>query len=178
MRPYLPLLLLACLAVLSGCSDAMETAKSARLPMDETVTLSEALARYPYFKSVAWSSHTDKDGKRIAEAVCEVDVPASCRDMNPAALAVARRDVARDYFVLRFVVAGFPRKVVPLEGQHVTQCGNGKRLALSDPKFLQAVYNREQVRFFCLEGLNCTGFGESAPSGDAPPAGSPAPPAQ
>ena len=51
----------------------------------------------------------------------------------------------------------------------MTQCTSGVRLGLADPKYLRAVYNREQVRFFCLEGLNCPGQGSGGQTPAAPP---------
>ena len=53
----------------------------------------------------------DKNGKRIVEAACDIDVAANCRDVNGAGLRLATRDVVRDYFLARFIVEGFPRKV-------------------------------------------------------------------
>lgn len=154
----LGLLLRFCLAVLlSGCSGPVDTVREARLSLDESVTVEQALARYPYFKNIEWTSYESKDGKRMVEAVCDLDVAATCREVNQQGLKLARRDVARDFFVARFVVDGLPAKVRALEAQHVTQCASGAKLVMADPKYLRAIYNREQVRLFCLEGLNCPG---------------------
>lgn len=144
-------------ALLGGCSGPVDTVREARLSLDESVTVEQALARYPYFKNIAWSTYEGKDGKRLVEAVCDLDVAATCREVNQEGLKLARRDVARDFFVARFVVDGLPAKVRPLEAQHVTQCSSGAKLVMADPKYLRAIYNREQVRIFCLEGLNCPG---------------------
>lgn len=149
-------LALAC-SCFAGCGDPVDAAKQARISPDPSVCVAEALARYPYFTRIEWSRHEDKDGKTIVEAACELDVAAACREVNGAGLALARQGVARDYFLARFVVEGLPVQVRPLEAVHVTQCKNGKRLTFADPKYLNAIYNREAVRFFCLEGLNCPG---------------------
>jgi hypothetical protein len=155
-------LLGAALALLCACSDPVDAVREARIAPDESVTVCQALERYPYFKKVAWNTYEDKEGKIIVEALCDIDVAANCRGVNEAGLKLAQRDVARDYFLARFVVEGFPRKVRPLEARHVTQCASGQRLGFSDPKYLRAIYNREQVRFFCLDGLNCPGQGGGA----------------
>ena len=144
-------------ALLCACSDPVETAKRAHIAPDESITVAQALERYPYFKSISWSCREDKDGKFIVEAACDIDVAANCQGVSEAGLKLAQRDVARDYFVARFVVEGLPSKVHALEARHVTQCASGTRLGFSDPKYLRAIYNREQVRFFCLDGLNCPG---------------------
>lgn len=159
----LPLFLL-----LWACTGPVDQVREARLQPDPTVTVAQALERYPFFTSIAWSTYEDKDGKRIVEAACELDLAASCRGVDQAALRLATRDVARDLLVARFVVDGLPRRVRPLEAQHVTVCAGGQRLVLADPKFLRAVYNREQIRFFCLEGANCPGAAVSGPA-DRPP---------
>lgn len=154
-----------CLAVLlAGCSGPVDTVREARLSLDESVTVEQALARYPYFKSIEWTTYAGKDGKRMVEAVCDLDVAATCREVNQGGLKLARRDVARDFFVARFVVDGLPAKVRALEAQHVTQCASGAKLVMADPKYLRAIYNREQVRIFCLEGLNCPGQ-DTSPQG-------------
>jgi hypothetical protein len=140
----------------------VDAVREARIAPDESITVSQALERYPYFKKIAWSTYKDKDGKNIVEAVCDIDVAANCRGVNEAGLKLAQRDVARDYFLARFVVDGFPRKVRAQEARHVTQCASGQRLGFSDPKYLRAIYNREPVRFFCLDGLNCPGLGGGA----------------
>ena len=156
-RRVLVTLLLAALPVLGACSSPVDTVREARIALDPSVTVAQALERYPYFKGIAWSTYEDKDGKRIVEAACDMDVAANCRDVNEAGLKLAQRDVRRDYFLARFIVEGWPRKVRPLEAQHVTECSSGARLGFADPKYLRAVYNREQMRFFCLDGLNCPG---------------------
>lgn len=153
--------------LLYACSGPVDTVREARLPYDESVTVEQALKRYPYFTKIEWRSYQDKDGKRFVEAVCDIDVAANCREVNEAGLKIARRDVARDFFVARFAVGGLPAKARPLEAQHVTQCASGARLVMADPKYLRAIYNREPVRFFCLEGLNCPGLGLS-PGAEAP----------
>lgn len=151
---------LACLLA-CACSSPVDAVRQARLPLDESVTVEQALKRYPYFTSIAWSSYEDPRGKRIVEAVCDIDVAANCQGVNAEGLRLARRDVERDCFVARFVVDGLPRQVRALEAQHLTRCKNGARLVMSDPKYLRAIYNREQVRLFCLEGLNCPGTGQA-----------------
>lgn len=163
LRILLSLLALAALLPLCACSGPVDTVKEARLALDPSVTVAQALERYPYFKKITWSSYENKDGKRIVEAACDIDVAANCRGVNGAGLKLAQRDVSRDYFLARFIVEGWPRKVRPLEAQHVTECTSGARLGFADPKYLLAVYKREQVLFFCLDGLNCPGQG-------APPA--------
>lgn len=160
---------LLCLCVTAlACTGPVDEVRQARIAPDESVTVEEALARYPYFKKIEWNSYEDKLGKRIVEAVCDIDVAANCREVNQPGLALARRDVARDYFLARFVVDGLPARVRALEAMHVTQCTSGARLAMADPKYLRAIYNREQVRFFCLDGLNCPGQA-AAPSPQAQP---------
>ena len=148
--------LLALSGLLAGCGDPVQAVRQARIAPDPSLSVAEALEKYPYFTQVRWGSHEDKDGKLIVEAECDIDVAANCRTVSGASLAAATRDVRRDYFLARFVVSGFPRKVRPLEAVHVTECANGNRLRLADPKYLRAIYARELVRFFCLEGLNCT----------------------
>jgi len=148
-------------ALLCACSDPVETAKRAHIAPDESITVAQALERYPYFKSISWSCREGKDDKFIVEAACDIDVAANCRGVGGAALKLAQRDVARDYLLARFVVEGWPRKVRALEARHVTQCDSGISLGMSDPKYLRAVYNRERVRFFCLEGANCPGHGRT-----------------
>lgn len=160
--------LLCLCATALACTSPVDQVRETRLAHDETVTVEEALARYPYFKKIEWNSYEDKFGKRIVEAVCEIDVAANCREVSQPGLALARRDVARDYFLARFVVDGLPARVRALDAMHVTQCTSGARLAMSDPKYLRAIYNREQVRFFCLDGLNCPGQ-SSAPNPLAQP---------
>jgi len=155
IRPLLLALLLALPACLAACGDPVETVRGAHIAPDPSLSVAEAVEKYPYFTKVRWSSFEDKDGKRIVEAECDIDVAANCRTVSEASLAAANRDVRRDYFLARFVVSGFPRKVRPLEAVHVTECVNGNRLRLADPKYLRAIYSRELVRFFCLEGLNC-----------------------
>ncbi|OGR35474.1 MAG: hypothetical protein A2051_07250 [Desulfovibrionales bacterium GWA2_65_9] len=155
IRPLALVLLLSSLALLAGCGDPVETVRQARLPLDPSMTVAEALEKYPYFTKVEWSTYTDQDGKRVVEANCDIDVAANCRTVSAASLAAATRDVRRDYFQARFVIDSFPRKVRALEAAHVTDCTNGHRLRLADPKYLRAIYSRELVRFFCLEGLNC-----------------------
>lgn len=175
--PLRGLLALAAALLLCACSDPVETTRRARIQPDPGITVAQALERYPYFTAISWSSYQDKDGKRIVEARCDLDVAATCQGMNESGLRLAARDVARDYFVARFVVEGFPARARALEAQHVTLCSSGARLGFADPKFLRAIYNREQVRFFCLDGLNCPGQNVSVRTSDAPPVGSPAPPA-
>ncbi len=158
---------LTCLGVLfcvclAACSGPVDTVRQARISLDETVTVEQALARYPYFKKIEWCTYESKDGKRMVEAVCDIDVAATCREVSQTGLKLAQRDVARDLFVARFVVDGLPAKVRPLEAQHVTQCASGAKLVMADPKYLRAIYNREQVRLFCLDGLNCPGQDVSA----------------
>jgi len=165
--------LLALCTLLCACSSPVDTVRQARISPDESVTVEEALARYPYFKKIEWNTYTDKNGKRIVEAICDIDVAANCRDVSQPGLALARRDVARDFFLARFVVDGLPAKVRALEAMHVTQCSNGARLVMADPKYLRAIYNREQVRFFCLEGLNCPGQGASLPQASSNPQAQP-----
>ena len=157
VRRILGTLLLATLAGLAGCSPPIDTVREARIAPDPSVTIAQALERYPYFKSITWNSYKDKDGKRIVEAACDIDVAANCRGSNEAGLKLAQRDVSRDYFLARFIVEGWPAKVRALEAQHITECTSGVRLGFADPKYLRAIYNREQVRFFCLDGLNCPG---------------------
>lgn len=153
----LPLLLLLACAGLAACGDPVDVARQARIDPDPSVSVAEALGRYPYFTNVAWSSREDKDGKVIVEAACEFNLSAACRNVSPASLALATQNVARDYILARFVVYGLPRKARALEALHVTECVSGKRLNFADPKLLRAVYNREEIPFFCLEGLNCAG---------------------
>jgi hypothetical protein len=148
-------LLLSLTACLAGCGDPVETVRQARISPDPSMSVADALEKYPYFTKVQWSTYEDKDGKRVVEANCDLDVAANCRTVSEASMAAATRDVGRDYFQARFVVDGFPRKVRALEAAHVTECTNGKRLRMADPKYLRAIYSRELVRFFCLEGLNC-----------------------
>jgi len=155
IRPLLLTLLLALPVLLAGCGDAVETVRQARISPDLSMTIAEALEKYPYFTKVDWCSYEDKDGKRVVEANCEIDVAANCRSVSGASLSAATRDVRRDYFQARFVVHGFPRQVRALEAAHVTECTSGGRLRMADPKYLRAIYSRELVRFFCLEGLNC-----------------------
>jgi hypothetical protein len=150
-----------CLLLLCACQGPVDLVREAHMEPDESVSVEQALTRYPYFTSVSWNTYEDKDGTRIVEAVCDIDVAANCRGVNEAGLALARRDVARDYFLARFVVSGWPRRVRAREARHVTQCASGQTLGISDPKYLRAIYNREQVRFFCLEGLNCPGQAEA-----------------
>jgi len=140
---------------LSGCGDSVEIVRQARISPDPSMSVAEALEKYPYFTKVSWSTYTDKDGKRVVQADCDLDVAANCRTVSEASMAAATRDVRRDYFQARFVISSFPRKVRALEAAHVTECTNGTRLRLADPKYLRAIYSRELVRFFCLEGLNC-----------------------
>ncbi|MHC1702171.1 MAG: hypothetical protein AB9900_14575 [Humidesulfovibrio sp.] len=140
---------------LSGCGDSVEIVRQARISPDPSMSVAEALEKYPYFIKVSWSTYTDKDGKRVVQADCDLDVAANCRTVSEASMAAATRDVRRDYFQARFVISSFPRKVRALEAAHVTECTNGTRLRLADPKYLRAIYSRELVRFFCLEGLNC-----------------------
>ncbi|MDQ7835320.1 MAG: hypothetical protein RDU24_08050 [Humidesulfovibrio sp.] len=152
----LPLALLLSLSVcLAGCGDPVEHVRQARISPDPSMTVAEALEKYPYFTKVQWSSFEDKDGKLMVQAECDIDVAANCRTVSETSLAAATRDVRRDYLQARFVVEGFPRKVRAMEAAHVTVCSNGKPLRLADPKYLRAIYSRELVRFFCLEGLNC-----------------------
>lgn len=165
---FLPALAALC-ALLCACSGPEDTVRQARISPDESVTVEEALARYPYFKTIEWNTYEDKNGKCIVEAICDIDVAASCREVSQTGLALARRDVARDFFLARFVVDGLPAKVRPLEAMHVTRCSNGAQLVMADPKYLRAVYNREQVRFFCLDGLNCPGQGATQPPPDPGP---------
>jgi len=167
LRILLIAMALAALALLCACTGPVDTAKEARLALDPSVTVAQALERYPYFKKITWSTYENKDGKRIVEAACDIDVAANCRGVNGAGLKLAQRDVNRDYFLARFIVEGWPRKVRPLEAQHVTECRSGVRLGFADPKYLLAIYNREQVLFFCLDGLNCPGQADG--QGAAPP---------
>ncbi len=155
IRPLALALLLTSSVFLAGCGDPVETVRQARISPDPSVTVAEALEKYPYFTKVEWSTYVDNDGKRVVEADCDIDVAANCRTVSEASMAAANRDVRRDYFQARFVVGGFPRSVRALEAAHVTECANGNRLRLADPKYLRAIYSRELVRFFCLEGLNC-----------------------
>lgn len=148
-------LLLAALISLVGCGDPVEAVRQARISPDPSMTVAEALEGYPYFTRVQWSSFEDRNGKLVVEADCDIDVAANCRNVSGASLAAATRDVRRDYVQARFVVEGFPRKIRAQEAAHVTECTNGHRLRLADPKYLRAIYSRELVRFFCLEGLNC-----------------------
>lgn len=149
--------------LLCSCSGPVDTVRQARISPDESVTVEEALARYPYFTGIEWNTYEDKNGTRVVEAICDLDVAATCREVSRTGLALARRDVARDFFLARFVVEGLPAKVRAREAMHVTQCSNGAQLVMADPKYLRAIYNREQVRFFCLDGLNCPGQAASLP---------------
>ena len=171
-------LLLAALAGFGGCSNPVDTVREARIAPDPSVTIAQALERYPYFKGITWGTHIDKDGKRIVEAACDIDVAANCRGSNEAGVKLAQRDVTRDYFLARFIVEGLPAKVIALEAQHVTECTSGVRLGFSDPKYLRAIYNREQVRFFCLDGLNCPGQTSSGQTSTEQPPQEQALPAQ
>jgi hypothetical protein len=155
IHPPLLALLLALAFCLAGCGDPVEEVRQARISPDPSMTVAEALEKYPYFTKVLWSSFEDKNGKLVVEATCDIDVAANCRTVSEASLEAATRDVRRDYFQAQFVVSGFPRKVRALEAAHVTVCSSGKQLRLADPKYLRAIYSRELVRFFCLEGLNC-----------------------
>jgi len=155
IRPLFFALLLALTALLGGCGDPVETVRHAHIAPDLSLTVAEALEKYPYFTNVRWSTYVDKDGKRVVEADCDINVAANCRTVSEVSLATATRDVRSDYFQARFVVYGFPRQVRALEAAHVTQCTNGQLLRMADPKYLRAIYSRELVRFFCLEGLNC-----------------------
>jgi len=162
-------LLLAASALLCACADSEETVRQARIAPDESVTVEQALTRYPYFKAVTWCAYDDAKGRHIVEAACDIDVAANCQGISGNALKLARRDVARDYFLARFVVEGFPRKVRALEARHITQCASGTNLGMADPKYLRAIYNRERVRFFCLEGANCPGQrAENQPGPETP----------
>ncbi len=164
------LLTLLASALLCACSrDPVAAARQARIAPDNSVTVEQAFARYPYFTKVTWSTYEDAWGRCIVEAVCDVNLAANCRDVNSGALALARRDVARDYLLARFQVEGFPVQVHLLDMLHVTQCAAGKRLGFADPKYLSSVYGRRPIRHFCLEGLNCPG------SAAAPPPAVPAP---
>ncbi|MBU1228513.1 MAG: hypothetical protein KKA55_07295 [Proteobacteria bacterium] len=154
IRPRL-LALFLLLASLAGCGDPVETVRQAHIPLDPAMSVADALEKYPYFSKVRWRTYVDKDERRVVEAECDIDVAANCRTVSGASMAAATRDVRRDYFLARFVVVGFPQKVRAQEAVHVTECTNGKRLAFSDAKYLRAIYARELVRFFCLEGLNC-----------------------
>ena len=154
-RPILSVFLLALSACLAGCGDPVETVRQARVSPDPSMSVADALEKYPYFTKVQWSTYVDKEGKRVVEAECDIDVAANCRTVSEASLAAATRDVRRDYFQARFVVEGFPRTIRAQEAAHVTDCTNGNRLRLADPKYLRANYSRELVRYFCLEGLNC-----------------------
>jgi hypothetical protein len=156
-RAALPLFALATLTFLCACSDPVDAVREARIAPDESVTVGEALERYPYFKAVTWSTYEDKNGRCIVEAACDIDMAANCLGVNAAGLKLAQRDVTRNYVQARFIVEGWPRKVRAMEARHVTQCASGLQLGFADPKYLRAIYNREQVRFFCLDGLNCTG---------------------
>lgn len=163
-------LLAALPLLLAACGDAIEAVRQTRLESAPTRTVAEALEGYPYFSKVRWSSFEDKDGKTIVQAECDLDVAANCREVNPQSLAIATRDVARDYFVAQFVVAGWPRKVRPQWASHVTVCSSGTRLVFTDPKYLDVILTGERVRQFCLEGLNCAG-GQvpTAPAAQAAP---------
>ena len=156
-RALVPALLAALCLGLAACGDPVDCVREARIQPDPSVTVAEALGRYPYFTGVSWSTREDKDGKIIVEAACELNVSANCREVNHESMEIATRGVSRDYFLATFVVGGFPRQVHAREASHVTVCAGGKRLAFADPKYLRAIYNREPVRFFCLEGLNCPG---------------------
>jgi len=173
LRCVLLSFLFACLALACGCSGPVDTVREAHIAPDERVSVAQALERYPYFKSICWDTYEDKDGRRIVEALCDIDVAANCREVNEAGLKLAQRDVVKDYFLARFVVEGLPAKVRALEAQHVTQCSNGARLGMGDPKYLRAIYNREQVRFFCLDGLNCPGQAQVASLPLPPPPAAP-----
>lgn len=154
-RPFLLVLLLWLTACLAGCGDPVETVRQARISPDPSMSVAEALEKYPYFTKVTWSTYVDQDSKRVVEAACDIDVAANCRTVSEASMAAATRDVRRDYFQARFVVNGFPPKARALEAAHVTECTNGQRVRMADAKYLRAIYSRELVRFFCLEGLNC-----------------------
>jgi len=143
------------LLCLCGCSGPVDVVRQAHIQPDVTSSVAEALERYPYFTKVTWDAYEDKDGRHIVEAACDIDVSANCNDVDRPSLEVAKRDTKRDYFLARFLVEGFPRQVRALEAVHVTECADGKRLTFADPKYLRAIYNRERVRFFCFEGLNC-----------------------
>lgn len=154
-RPLLPILLLMLAACLAGCGDPVESVRQARISPDPSMSVAEALEKYPYFTKVEWSTYVDKDGKRVVEANCDLDVAANCRTVSGASMLAATRDVRRDYFQARFVVVGWFGEVRAQEAAHVTECVNGNRLRMADAKYLRAIYARELVRFFCLEGLNC-----------------------
>ncbi len=156
LAPAFPVLLALLLA---ACSGPVDTVREAHIAPDESVSIEQALKRYPYFKKITWSTYTDDNGKCIVQAACDIDVAANCREVSQAGLKLAQRDVKRDYFVARFVVDGLPARVRALEAMHVTTCSNGAQLVMADPKYLRAIYNREQVRLFCLDGLNCPGQG-------------------
>ena len=158
--------------LLAACSGPVDTVREAHIAPDESVSIEQALKRYPYFKKITWSTFTDSNGKCIVQAACDIDVAANCREVSQAGLKLAQRDVTRDYFLARFVVDGLPARVRALEAMHVTTCSNGAQLVMADPKYLRAIYNREQVRFFCLDGLNCPGQGvsDAAAASPAPPA--------
>jgi hypothetical protein len=157
-QPPLRLILTALsLLLLAACGDASEVARQSRIVPDPSVTVAEALARYPFFTDVTWSERPKPSGGVIVEAACELNVRALCRRISPAALDLATKDVARDLVLVRLVVDGLPRRARPLEALHVTECKSGKRLVIADPKLLRAIYNREELPFFCLEGLNCAG---------------------
>jgi len=172
ITPFLPALVVLCV-FLCACSGPVDSVRQARIAPDESVTVEEALARYPYFKKIEWNSYEDRNGKRIVEALCDIDVAANCQEVSRTGLALARRDVARDFFLARFVVDGLPARVRPLEAMHVTQCSNGSQLVMADPKYLRAIYNREQVRIFCLDGLNCPGQGATPPMPNPDPQAQP-----
>lgn len=159
--------LLGCCLLLAACGDPVETVRGTRLDVAPTRTVAEGLEGYPYFTRVRWTSFEDRDGKTIVQAECDIDVAANCREVNQQSLAIATRDVARDYFVAQFVVAGWPRQVRPQWATHVTVCSQGKRLAFTDPKYLGVILNGERVRQFCLEGLNCPGNGAASPAEQA-----------
>lgn len=162
------LLLLPLLPTLAACGDPVNAVREARLEPDPTRTVAEALEAYPYFKKVTWTSTKDKDGKIFVQAECDIDVAASCPDVSPQSLALANRDVNRDYLVAQYVVAGWPRQVRPQYAIHITQCANGNLLSVADPKYLRAIYKGERVRFFCLEGLNCPPASKSNGQGSGP----------
>lgn len=149
------LLLLAQLCLLAACGDAVELVRASHQEPDRARSVAEALEKYPYFTKVTWSSYTDKDGKTIVQAECDIDVAANCQDVALASLKLATKDVRRDYFVAQYVVVGWPRQVRPQYAIHVTQCSNGNKLSYTDPKYLASIYRGERVRYFCMEGLNC-----------------------
>ncbi len=83
--------------LLAACSGPVDTVREAHIAPDESVSIEQALKRYPYFKKITWSTFTDSNGKCIVQAACDIDVAANCREVSQAGLKLAQRDVKRDY---------------------------------------------------------------------------------